>query len=141
MIACIDSALVFPKRMKCFLRQGVDVAPVVTMHEDKQKVVNNFDKITDTTTEYLEASNELTQNIEFGIKIYPNPTSSNLNIESNTTIRSWVLLNQLGQLLKVDNNSNTKKAVLHISDLETGVYLLRIQLASGNTITKRVMKN
>ena len=45
------------------------------MHEDKQKVVNNFDKITDTTTEYLEASNELTQNIEFGIKIYPNPTS------------------------------------------------------------------
>ena len=111
------------------------------MHEDKQKVVNNFDKITDTTTEYLEASNELTQNIEFGIKIYPNPTSSNLNIESNTTIRSWVLLNQLGQLLKVDNNSNTKKAVLHISDLESGVYLLRIQLASGNTITKRVMKN
>jgi len=116
------------------------VFTVVTMHEDKQKVVNNFDKITDTTTEYLEASNELTQNIEFGIKIYPNPTSSNLNIESNTTIRSWVLLNQLGQLLKVDNNSNTKKAVLHISDLETGVYLLRIQLASGNTITKRVMK-
>ena len=108
-----------------------------TMYEDKQKTVNNFDVITNYEAIYNE---EPTKEIIEFVKLHPNPTSSNLSIESNTPISSWMLLNQLGQLLKIDNNSNSKKAVLHISDLETGVYLLRIQLATGNTITKRVMK-
>tara|TARA_B110000114_G_scaffold180852_1_gene217336 strand:- start:32 stop:1435 length:1404 start_codon:yes stop_codon:yes gene_type:complete len=106
-----------------------------TIHEDKQKTVNNFDEILN-----LEAPNELTQNTDFGIKIYPNPTSSNLSIESNTSINSWMLLNPFGHQLKGNTNLNAKKAELNVSGLTTGIYFLKIQLDSGNTIIKRVIK-
>ena len=106
-----------------------------TIHEDKQKTVNNFDEILN-----LEAPNELTQNTDFRIKIYPNPTSSNLSIESNTSINSWMLLNPFGHQLKGNTNLNAKKAELNVSGLTTGIYFLKIQLDSGNTIIKRVIK-
>jgi hypothetical protein len=106
-----------------------------TIHEDKQKTVNNFDEILN-----LEAPNELIQNTDFGIKIYPNPTSSNLSIESNTSINSWMLLNPFGHQLKGNTNLNAKKAELNVSGLTTGIYFLKIQLDSGNTIIKRVIK-
>ena len=80
------------------------------------------------------------QNTDFGIKIYPNPTSSNLSIESNTSINSWMLLNPFGHQLKGNTNLNAKKAELNVSGLTTGIYFLKIQLDSGNTIIKRVIK-
>ena len=98
------------------------------------------DQITYTTSENLEAPNELIQNTDFGIKIYPNPTSSNLSIESNTSINSWMLLNPFGHQLKGNTNLNAKKAELNVSGLTTGIYFLKIQLDSGNTIIKRVIK-
>ena len=110
---------------------------IETMYEDKQKTVNNFDEIINYDSIYNEEP--IKEIVEF-VKLHPNPTSSNLNIESNTSISSWMLLNPFGRQLKGNTNINSKKADLNVSGLTTGIYFLKIQLDSGNTIIKRVIK-
>jgi hypothetical protein len=51
-----------------------------------------------------------------------------------------MLLNPFGHQLKGNTNLNAKKAELNVSGLTTGIYFLKIQLDSGNTIIKRVIK-
>lgn len=74
----------------------------------------------------------LTQNIS----IYPNPTSSSVSISSATKILSLELYNLLGKRILITKNSNK----LDLSNLNSGVYLVKIQTEKGET-TKKIIKN
>lgn len=74
------------------------------------------------------------------IKIYPNPTSDNLNIEFETTEqRELMIFNQLGQMV-LNESSNQVNVVLSLEDLPKGFYVLAIR-SKERTFTKKIVKH
>ena len=69
------------------------------------------------------------------VKVYPNPATSVLNIESNKTIRQIRVFNVLGkEILK------TTSKVIDVSQLNQGIYLIEIEEDNNQTIIKRFVK-
>jgi hypothetical protein len=69
------------------------------------------------------------------IKIYPNPVNETLNILLETEINSVEIYNLLGAKIL----SETSKQI-NVSQLQSGVYLIKIKTASNETMTKRFIK-
>ena len=72
------------------------------------------------------------------IKMYPNPTSTNLTIENTDIIDNVTIINTLGQEV-MKQNSTTAVVSLSVSDLQSGVYIVKI-VSAGNTVTQRFIK-
>lgn len=69
------------------------------------------------------------------IKLYPNPTSSILNIESDESIKQISIFNVLGkEILK------TKSKTINVSQLNQGMYLIEIEGNNNQVIIKRFIK-
>jgi hypothetical protein len=73
------------------------------------------------------------------VKMYPNPTNSQFTIEANNTIERVALYNVLGQEV-VASQFNSNSVTLDISNLQTGVYVVKTLIA-GVTSTSRIVKN
>jgi hypothetical protein len=67
------------------------------------------------------------------IKLYPNPTQNNLNIQLpeniDVTIKTIKIANSLGQLVCEQNNTNT---TIDVSQLQTGIYFISISTNYGD---------
>lgn len=72
--------------------------------------------------------NEFTSSSE--IMVYPNPSTSLVNIESKSPMNSIDVYDLLGRLVKGKNNLHSNKAQLSLDGLQKGVYF--IQVLSGN---------
>ena len=72
------------------------------------------------------------------ISVYPNPTSSilNLKIPSSVEVNQVSLFDLLGKKTEVTYNNG----VINISSLSQGVYLLKVDTSAG-TLTQKVVKN
>ena len=71
------------------------------------------------------------------LRVYPNPTSKMLNIESDFNIQSIIILDITGRVV---NMYNSPEQLINIEELNTGVYLL--QISDGiNMIERRFVKN
>lgn len=69
------------------------------------------------------------------LKLYPNPTNSVLNIESNVIVKQVRIVNVLGkEILKITNKT------IDVSQLSQGVYLIEIKGNNNQTIIKRFIK-
>lgn len=84
--------------------------------------------------------NETTASItEFGsivFSVYPNPVSSFVKVDDSTfSIRNMTIFNLIGQKLL-----STTENKLNIENLDNGVYLLKVETASGKYATKRILK-
>ena len=72
--------------------------------------------------------------VRFGI--YPNPAESELNINSNATSYEYQMINSVGQVVMSGvANGNVK---LNVSELNNGVYFLKV-VANGNTSVEKVV--
>lgn len=69
-------------------------------------------------------------------KIFPNPTSGVLYIESKQPISQISVFNILGQLIETNQNTNQ----IDLSKAEAGVYLLKIEDENGNSQTHKIVK-
>ena len=56
-----------------------------------------------------------------GIKVFPNPTSSIINIQAPMGNESWEMYNALGMKVK-EGEENT----IQVYDLEPGTYILKV---------------
>lgn len=74
-----------------------------------------------------------------GVSVYPNPTSSVLNIEAKKDIFS-VKLNDVSGKSILSKKSNSLKEKLNIQHLPKGVYILTVEM-KDKTITKKIIKN
>ncbi|MBT0608468.1 S8 family serine peptidase [Aequorivita echinoideorum] len=74
-----------------------------------------------------------------GLALYPNPTSSVLNVEARTVIDSVEITNVLGQTLMV-NAGGSNKVQLNTSGLSAGNYFARIT-SQNNVTVKQFVKN
>lgn len=72
------------------------------------------------------------QNFQNEVKIYPNPTTEILNIQSDFEVVELSIYNVLGQKVKSIFNSNT----INCSDLKSGMYFLELKQQIGNQIIK-----
>ena len=82
------------------------------------------------------AINEL-EEITIGIKIYPNPARSRLEVELGETPTDLVLLDGIGSTVMIMSNVNGQTQ-LDVSKLSPGLYFLQILSAKG-TISRQVV--
>ena len=80
----------------------------------------------------LSSSNFSQNNLE--VKLYPNPVRDILNIEIENDIQSIEIYNIQGQKVL---SSNQKQ--INVSDLATGMYMVRIQDIDNNIATKKIV--
>jgi hypothetical protein len=72
------------------------------------------------------------------IKIYPNPASTEIYIDltgSNEQIENLRIVSSNGQVLI----KSGKADLINVSALSEGVYILQIELAGGEQISKKVL--
>jgi beta-glucanase (GH16 family) len=69
------------------------------------------------------------------IRVYPNPAREVITIKTDSDIENLKLYNSLGQIV-IDQNTKTK--TMDISQLQNGVYILKIK-SKNRTVTKRIL--
>lgn len=77
-------------------------------------------------------------NASDGVSVYPNPANDIINISSeNESCKAVEVYSVDGRLVK-SQYDNLK--TINISDLNTGVYIMKIRMSDGTEVAKRVMK-
>lgn len=87
-------------------------------------------------TTFTSLSNSIFE-FDNSVSIYPNPTSSKININSNSNIKSIELYDVQGRVL-VTQIGNSKS--LDISDKTNGIYFVKITTEKGSKVEKIVKK-
>ena len=72
------------------------------------------------------------------VKIFPNPASKNLTIESIQEIRDIEIQTLIGQVICSKNNLRNQKIQLDVSDFQPGIYLIEIVTSKG-ICTKKII--
>lgn len=89
-----------------------------------------------------QSNNILIQNVELNenssdlFQIYPNPTISNLTIESDQLISDFKIYSLTGQMHDLKFNQNLTKYAVDISKLSSGFYLLEFSINNKKHIQK-----
>jgi len=73
------------------------------------------------------------------IKIFPNPAEDMVNLTSVSTIVNIQIINTLGQVV-IETNVNGKSYQLNTSDLESGLYLVRLETENNFILKQLVIK-
>lgn len=73
------------------------------------------------------------------VKVFPNPASEQLNVTCGEEMRSIALFNPTGQRVRQMEPCGTEVQV-PLSGLPRGLYLLRVQTASGSAVRKVVVE-
>lgn len=90
-----------------------------------------IDNILLTTTSVLSANTFTTSKV----KLYPNPTSNVLNIESLGTIQTISVYNVLGQEV-INKELNSTSTALDVSSLNSGIYVVKTNVDGVTSTTK-----
>jgi hypothetical protein len=75
---------------------------------------------------------------EMNVTIYPNPASDQVSISSDVLIDGYTLLDMTGRMVRSASAINEFNAVLNVSDLNEGVYIIRITDIDGASSVQRL---
>jgi hypothetical protein len=70
--------------------------------------------------------------------IYPNPSTSQVYINSAEVIQSVALFDTQGKLVQEISKIAKNSTVLDVSQIEKGLYMLQVQLATGKSIQRKI---
>lgn len=119
-----------------YLDSDDDGDGLLTISEDYNGNNNPADDDTNANSipDYMENAVMLTANnfsLQNEVTIYPNPTSSILNIDnqSNESVGSVAIYSVNGALVK-EAKSSTSLQSISVADLQSGIYMVKIQLNS-----------
>ncbi len=73
------------------------------------------------------------------VKIYPNPSSSRINIKSETPMHRIAVYNISGQLIRSFVNLDTEKVQLNAKYFAKGTYILKIDSENQKTYTEKII--
>lgn len=90
-----------------------------------------FDEIDVVVTGNLSVEN-FTKSL---VKIYPNPTTDVVFIQSQEALKQFTVFNMLGQQV----NAGTSNEV-NLNNVQNGVYLLEITLINGQKLSQKIIK-
>ena len=71
------------------------------------------------------------------ISLYPNPTSSKVNISSTEKVEVVQLLDMQGRVLQIQA-ANEKQATIDLTGKAKGIYFLKVSTEKGTAIEKIV---
>lgn len=72
-------------------------------------------------------------------KVYPNPTSNSVKITSGLTIEEINIINVLGETI-LTKKASTKNLEIDVSNLNTGIYILKIKCLENQVYTEKIIK-
>lgn len=75
------------------------------------------------------------------VRIWPNPVSDNLSIESDHEIQCVRLIDVQGRTVLYHEPDNLKQVNLNMRNVESGVYIVSISLASGAVLFKSIISH
>lgn len=90
----------------------------------------------DAETTFAALSNPIFE-FDDSVKVYPNPTNSIINIDSDFNIGSIELYDVQGRILETHIEDRTN-SVLNISNKSNGIYFLKINTEKGSKVVKVV---
>ena len=90
------------------------------------------------TTTVTAMFDEVVENMNANINVYPNPANDVLNIVIDANNFKYQLVNSLGQVVREGNASN--KTVIKTSDLNKGIYFLQISTGAKVMVEKVVVE-
>lgn len=99
-------------------------------------IVNYEGELEDWTLRTIVDGGSVFEN-NFNGKIYPNPVTDVLNIESPELINNIELFDATGRTIDV-HNFNTRNAAITVNQLQSGVYYLKIQTNESAGVAKFV---
>ncbi|MGK4567119.1 T9SS type A sorting domain-containing protein [Flavobacterium sp. 3HN19-14] len=96
---------------------------------------------TNTATTQFVQTLSVSENEAGSFTLYPNPVDGILNIEGKTTLNEIVLLDTNGRILKeIRFETPSPTARIDLSDLTTGIYLLKIKSEAGYSNQKIIKR-
>ena len=115
------------------LDEGKKTYPVFVFSSN---AVQDYD-VDDIRIYKLDDATAIKKNVDSSLKIYPNPASSIVNINSSTDVQKIEVVDFTGKTAMVVENANNR---LDVSGLERGVYLMRVTSNNGVKVVKLVKK-
>ncbi len=98
----------------------------------------NFPIITEPATTTIETLSNPDFEFSNFVKLYPNPASATIIIESQTiNLKSVEIFNSLGQLIQAIPNDNNQLSI-DVSNLSTGTYFVKVHSDKGVGVSKFV---
>ena len=92
-----------------------------------------------TLTVTLEGILGSSDNFKNDLQLFPNPTDGVVRITGTQDIQSVEVFNVLGAKV-LQQNINSNRAQLDISQLRSGIYMFRVESADGNSVVKKVIR-
>ncbi|MFS4482277.1 T9SS type A sorting domain-containing protein [Hyunsoonleella sp. 2307UL5-6] len=74
------------------------------------------------------------------VKLYPNPAQNKIKLDTNLSVNSVTIVNNLGQQV-LNKEGLTNNLEFDISELKSGIYLMSIKTITGIEEIKRFIKN
>jgi len=80
------------------------------------------------------------ENLPAMFRIFPNPANEILQIQSESIMKRIEILNILGNSVLDNSSLGEYETTLNVSQLKSGLYIVRIYLDSGEVLTRRIIK-
>ena len=90
------------------------------------------------TTTVTAVFDEVIENVNANLNVYPNPANDVLNIVIEANNFKYQLVNSLGQVVR--NGNATNKTVIKTGDLNKGVYFLQVSTGAKVMVEKVVVE-
>jgi len=118
-----------------FMEEFTDLAVIVFVQDDNDKNMIQSEMADISILTGIENISHQ-QN---AVKLFPNPASDIISIQSDLKIEQLIIYNQMGQLVfETQSTGNTLN--VDISDLEHGIYLFKIINAEGSRVKKVIVE-
>jgi len=86
---------------------------------------------------YNNNTNNLSQNL---ITIYPNPTKGKLKVTSTQNTISQITITNVSGITVFNKQANQKELEINISNLQNGVYFVKVITEQGSVFTEKIVK-